>query len=321
MATAMITGISGQDGWYLARLLQDRGDRVIGLTRDPERAASEFAGFSVSPTFRAFDYTAAGAIAEVIAAEQPDYMFNLASFATGQGMFDRPLDMTRLNGTFVLDILEAIRRSPRKDEIAFVQASSSEMFGDVRETPQSEDTALRPKSPYGVAKQFAHAMVGVYRTAFGVRASSAILYNHESVRRPAAFVSKKIARAAARISLGLDAELALGSLDISRDWGYAPEYMDALARMAMAVDGDSYIIATGKLSQIRDLVEIAFGRVGLEWERYVKIDKNWSRPVESFGLRGDASKIADRLGWRAQTPVEDVMVQMVDHELAQAAGV
>jgi GDPmannose 4,6-dehydratase len=318
MATALITGITGQDGWYLAQSLLKRGDRVVGLTREIGAAARAFDGGHPRLTLRAFDYVQPGAIAAVIEDEAPDYIFNLASFATGQGMFDMPMDMVRLNGVFVLDILEALRNSPRSDEIAFVQASSSEMFGAVTEMPQNEATPLRPKSPYGAAKQFAHVMTGIYRNAFGVKASSAILYNHESVRRPAAFVTKKIARGAARIRAGLESELALGSLDIARDWGYAPDYVDAMYRMATAPIAEDFVVATGHLSTIRDVVTIAFERVGLDWEKFVKIDPRFVRPIETIGLCGDPSKIAQRLGWRATVGVETIVAEMVDHELAIA---
>lgn len=320
MQTALITGISGQDGWFLANQLLERGDRVVGLTRDVAAAAAEFAGLPRQPELLAFDYGSEGAIVDLVETIVPDAIYNLAAFATGQGMFDRPQQMARLNGTFVLDILEAIRNSRRRTAIAFVQASSSEMFGDVTEVPQSEATPLRPKSPYGAAKQYAHSLVGIYRRAFGVRASSAILYNHESVRRPPAFVTKKVARGAARISLGLETNLVLGALDISRDWGYAPEYMDALVRMASAPEGDDFVVATGRLSRIRDLVEIAFGRVGLDWERYVKIDSSWVRPIESVGFCGNPAKIEAMLDWKARTSIDKIICEMVDFELQRAAS-
>ncbi len=315
---ALITGISGQDGWYLARQLQAEGHHVVGLSRDAEAAARAFAGWECPPAIHSFDYAVPMAVAPVIEVVQPDWVFNLASFATGQGMFDQPQAMARLNGFFVLDLLEAIRASPRHEAITLVQASSSEMFGDVREMPQDEDTPLRPKSPYGAAKQYAHSMVGIYRRAFGVRACSAILYNHESVRRPPAFVTKKIARAAARISLGMESELVLGALDISRDWGYAPEYMDALVRMARASEPCDYVVATGRLTSIREVVQMAFGQLGLEWEPYVRLDTGWTRPVESLGLCGNPARIETDLGWRATTPVSDIIAEMVTHERAAA---
>ncbi len=315
---ALITGISGQDGWYLARQLKAQGHRVVGLGRDAATAARAFDGWDNPPEIMGFDYAVPGAAADVIEAVRPDWIFNLASFATGQGMFDQPQAMARLNGVFVLDLLEAIRNSPRRDAITLVQASSSEMFGDVREMPQDEETPLRPKSPYGAAKQYAHSMVGIYRRAFGVRAASAILYNHESVRRPPAFVTKKIARAAARISLGLERELVLGALDISRDWGYAPEYMDALVRMARASEPGDYVVATGRLTSIREVVQMAFGQLGLEWEQYVRLDTGWTRPVESLGLCGNPGRIAQDLGWRATTPVSGIIAEMVTHERSAA---
>lgn len=322
MSTALITGISGQDGWYLARQLISEGHRVVGLSRDAAAAAEAFQGWDVLPEILGFDYSVPGAVTDVIETVRPDWVFNLASFATGQGMFDQPRAMARLNGFFVLDLLEAIRNSPRRDGITLVQASSSEMFGDVLEMPQDEDTPLRPKSPYGAAKQYAHSMVGIYRRAFGIRACSAILYNHESIRRPPVFVTKKIARAAARISLGLETELVLGALDISRDWGYAPEYMDALARMARAPEPSDYVVATGRLTSIREVVQMAFSQLGLDWEQYVRLDTGWTRPVESFSLCGNPGRIKRDLGWRAITPVSDIIAEMVSHErrAAEAAA-
>jgi GDPmannose 4,6-dehydratase len=319
MTTALITGVTGQDGWYLAEALLARGISVIGLTRDAASAGAVMAPLACRKlALRAFDYAQPGAIGWVIAEAKPDLVFNMASFATGQGMFDRPSELARLNGMFVLDILEAVRNSGRAGEISVVQASSSEMFGNPACSPQDETTPLRPKSPYGAAKQFAHTMTGIYRDAFGLRASSAILFNHESIRRPAAFISKKIARAAARIKAGLDSELRLGSLDIERDWGYAPEYAHAMIAMAMAGTPADYVVATGRAHTIRDLVAFAFGRAGLDWERHVVLDPQFKRPVESIGLLGDPSKIAERLGWRAQTTPKDFMAEMVDHEWAAA---
>lgn len=317
MSTALITGISGQDGWFLARQLLDEGHAVVGLTRNRERALTEFHDWDVQPRLVEFTYgqqDLGGLFEEV----QPDWVFNLASFATGQGMFDHPHAMVQLNGLFVVDLLEAIRRSARAQQISFVQASSSEMFGEVQQCPQSETTPFRPKSPYGAAKLLGHQMVGIYRRTFSVRASSAILYNHESVRRPAAFVTKKIARAAARIRLGLQQQLELGSLEIDRDWGYAPEYMDALARMARADAADDYVVATGRLAKIRDLVQIAFASVGLDWEQHVNISPDFARPVESIGLCGNPSHIEQRLNWRAKTGLAAIIQEMVEYELLAA---
>lgn len=314
-----MTGIAGQDGFFLWKLLSDRGYRVVGTSRDAPRAAKEFHHFgNRAPEIVTFDYSKPGAFAELLEAEKPELVFNLASFATGQGMFDSPPDMARLNGFFVLEILEAIRSSPRKDAIRFVQASSSEMFGEVQICPQDECTPLWPKSPYGAAKQYAHSMVRIYRQAFGLHASSAILFNHESARRPAGFLTKKVARAAARISLGLENELRLGSLTISRDWGYAPEYMEAMLRMATAIQADDYVVATGVTHTIQDVVELAFKRVALDWTRYVILDKSWARPIESVGLCGNPTKILRRLDWKAKKPFAEIIHELVDFEVESA---
>ena len=320
MAHALITGIAGQDGWYLARQLLAAGDTVVGLSRDATRAGQAFPDAGPHLVIRPFDYAAPGAIAAVIAEEAPDRIFNLAAFATGQGMFDAPLDMVRLNGVFVLEILEALRHSSRRDAIRLVQASSSEMFGAVTETPQDERTPLRPNSPYGAAKQFAHTMVGVYRQTFGVCASSAILFNHESVRRSADFVTMKIARGAARIKAGLGSQLSLGSLDVARDWGYAPDYMEAFRRIADAPDAEDFVVATGRLSTIRDVAKFAFDRVGLDWEKFVIVDQRLVRPIESIGLCGNSDKIAERLGWTATLGLKAIIEEMVDHQIALAAA-
>jgi GDPmannose 4,6-dehydratase len=238
---------------------------------------------------------------------QVDLVFNYAAKATGQGMFDAPQEISRLNGGFVLDILEAIRASPRREAIAFCQASSSEMFGNVTETPQSETTPFRPKSPYGAAKLYAHNLVGIYRSVYGIRCSSAILYNHESVRRSNQFVTKKIAHAAASIKLGRFRSLTLGSLD-------------AMYRMARADAPDDFVVATGRLSTVRDLCEIAFGHVGLDYREFVETQKSDFRVADSVNLHGDPSRIRERLGWEARTSIRDVMTGMVDHELKIIAG-
>ncbi len=321
MVTALITGVTGQDGWYITDALLDDGCRVVGLTRDAARASDALTPLAVRGLeIREFDYSTPGLIGGVIDDVAPDFIFNMASLATGQGMFERPAEMARINGMFVLDILEALCLSPRREAMSLVQASSSEMFGNPFETPQSETTPLRPLSPYGAAKQYAHTLIGIYRRAYGVRASSAILFNHESVRRPPVFVTKKIALGAARIRVGLDHELRLGSLNISRDWGYAPEYARAMIAMAHADRAEDYVVATGRLHSIGELVEIAFARAGLDWRSYVVVDPTFSRPIETLGQRGNPAKIAERLGWRSQTPFTRVIEEMVDHELVAAGA-
>ncbi len=317
---AIVTGVAGQDGYYLTRHLLDQGHSVVGLTRDVAAARAEFAGVLGRLEFVSFDYGAVGEFGRLLANMEVDFVFNFAAKATGLGMFDSPQETSRLNGGVVLDILEAIRSSDRRSSIAFCQASSSEMFGNVTDTPQTEQTPFRPKSPYGAAKLYAHHLLGIYRSVYGIRCSSAILYNHESVRRSNQFVTKKIAHAAASIKLGKSRSLTLGSLDGVRDWGYAPEYAQAMFRMASAEIADDYIVATGRLSTVRDLCEIAFGRVGLDYRGFVETQKSDFRVADSVNLHGDPSKIRRQLGWEARTPIRDVMTGMVDHELRIIGG-
>lgn len=318
---AIVTGVTGQDGYYMAQLLLREGIDVIGLARDPERSRQQFslpqfAGLVIER----FDYNVFGAFERVFQKHQPEFVFNLAAKATGQGMFDAPAELTRLNGTFVLDILEAIRNSPRPERIAFCQASSSEMFGNVQVSPQDEATPFRPKSPYGAAKLYAHNMVGIYRAAYGIRCCSAILYNHESIRRSTQFVTSKIANGAARISLGLQDHLQLGALDTSRDWGHAPEYARAMYLMASSAQPADYVVATGKLNTIRRVCEIAFNRVGLNYHEYVRIDTSGARYNPSIDLLGNPSRIAHDLGWRAERDLEKIITEMVDHQLAMLSA-
>ena len=318
---AIVTGITGQDGYYMAQLLLREGIGVIGLARDPKSSREQFplpqfAGLE----FEKFDYNHPGLFEKVFRKYQPNFVFNFAAKATGQGMFDAPSEMIRLNGTFVLDILEVIRNSPDPERTSFCQASSSEMFGNAQLSPQDESVPFWPKSPYGAAKLFAHNMVGIYRDVYGLRCCSAILYNHESIRRSAQFVTRKIANGAARISLGLQGHLQLGALDTSRDWGYAPEYVRAMYLMAAREQPADYVVATGKLNTIRRLCEIAFGHVGLKYNDYVRIDAKNARVNPSIGLHGDPSRILRDLGWRAEFSIEKIISEMVDYELSILSG-
>jgi len=318
---AIVAGVSGQDGYFMSKLLVANGYQVLGLSADLGRATAAHAWAPADVLqLVEFDYYRAGAIDEFVHGFKPDLIFNFAAKATGQGMFDAPAEMSRLNGVFPLDILEAIRTSGRADAIGFCQASSSEMFGHVTQSVQSEDTPFRPKSPYGAAKVYAHNLIGVYRTAFGVRACSAILYNHESVRRSTNFVTKKIAHGAAAIKAGKAGELELGPLDARRDWGYAPEYVSAMYLMATSDEPADYVVATGVLNSLQRVLEIAFDHVGLDYRNFVKINEAYRRPVESFDLCGDPSKIKRELGWEATTPIEKIITEMVDHELDLMRG-
>lgn len=306
----------------MVRRLQSNGLDVLGLTSNITSARAQFgANLGAVPDLLEFDYGRAGEIHRIVAEYRPRLIFNFASKATGQGMFDTPYDIGRLNGGFVVDLLEALRQSPRCKEIVLCQASSSEMYGDVTEVPQSERTPFRPKSPYGAAKLYAHHMLGIYRSIYGVRACSAILYNHESVRRSVQFVTKKIAHAVALIKLGTSDSLNLGSLDARRDWGYAPEYVDAMFRMAAADRAADYVVATGRLSSVRDLCEIAFRHVGLNYRDFVRSQGGETRVTESFNLLGNPAKIHAELGWIAQKSVQEIMIELVEHEINQLRSV
>lgn len=315
---AVVTGVAGQDGYYMARLLAEKGVSVLGLSSNLDHARREFARERLSDlTLAAFDYARPGNFADVLHAFQPDLIFNFAAKATGQGMFDAPYEMNRVNGAFVIDILEAMRGSDRRERITFCQASSSEMFGNVAETPQTESTPFRPKSPYGAAKLYAHNMINIYRSTYSLRCCSAILYNHESVRRSTQFVTKKIANGAAMIKLGQADHLTLGSLDISRDWGYAPEYVQAMYLMATADAVDDYVVATGRLSTVREICGVAFGHLGLDYNQYIRLSVDSRRAVESVHLHGDPGKIKRELGWSAERTIEDTMIELVDHEMSR----
>jgi len=314
---AFVTGVTGQDGHHMARQLLSMGVEVVGLTRDVTRAKTEFTdGAFQGLKLEFLDYAEAGAFGRLFRRYRPEQVFNFAAKATGVGMFDAPAEMTRLNGTFVLDILEAIRHDAQPERTSFCQASSSEMFGDVSVSPQDEGTTFRPRSPYGAAKLFAHNMLGVYRSAFGIRASSAILYNHESWRRSTQFVTRKIANGAARISMGLDSVLKLGPLDITRDWGYAPEYVYAMRLMALAEQPSDYVVATGRLHTIRHLCSIAFGHLGLDYTAHVQANAADNRINHSVNLHGNPSKIRNDLGWSAHQSINDIMIEMVEHDLS-----
>ncbi len=300
----------------MVELLLSKGFEVLGLTSNLHQAQVHYTSNRTEKFCLAgFDYAQAGEFSKIVEEYQPNVIFNYAAKATGQGMFDAPYEINRLNGGFVVDIVEALRQSRRREEIVFCQASSSEMFGTVTETPQSEGTSFRPKSPYGAAKLYAHNMVNIYRSIYGVRCCSAILYNHESIRRSTQFVTKKIANAAARIKLGQADSITLGSLDAKRDWGYAPEYVEAMFRMVCAETVDDYVIATGHLSSVRDLCAAVFGHLDLDYRDFIKTQTNDFRIVESFNLLGDPTKIKEKLGWSAKKTIQEIMVELVEHEI------
>jgi GDPmannose 4,6-dehydratase len=311
---ALVTGISGQDGHYITKQLINNGYEVIGLTSSEQKIAcleQEFKGLPVR--IKLFDFYKRDLISDLLVETRPDRIYNFAAKATGQGMFDSVGEMSRLNGEFVLDILQGIKNV--NPEIRFCQASSAEMFGKVTESPQNENTLFKPLSPYGAAKLYAHNLVSIYRNAYNLHCSSAILFNHESPRRSVNFVTRKIASAAASIKLGYSDSLSLGALDAQRDWGYAQEYVDAMYRMTDADHADDYVVSTGILTSVRTLCQICFDHVGLNYRDFVRVDEALKRPVATTNVIGDSGLIKKKLGWEAKVHIEQIATEMVDIDL------
>jgi GDPmannose 4,6-dehydratase len=321
---AFITGITGQDGSYLAELLLNKGYQVHGLVRrtstvtrtridhlyvDPHDPAARF-------FLHYGDVTDALRIRDLLDKIQPDEVYNLAAQSHVRVSFDEPVFTVEVDAIGAMNILEAVRRL--KKAARFYQASSSEMFGKVAEVPQSERTPLHPRSPYGCAKVFAHYQTQNYREAYGMFACSGILFNHESPRRGESFVTRKITRAAARIRLGLQDKLFLGNLDAKRDWGFAPDYVEAMWRMLQHHEADDYVIATGETHSVGDFLELAFGRLELDWKKHVELDPHFERPSEVDLLLGNPSKARSVLEWKPGTVFGDLVRIMVDADLELA---
>lgn len=311
MKRAILTGITGQDGWYASDLLARKGYEVFGLTH----RATEKDHREVHPAAMVFPWTMndQAELEELIRNIQPCEIYNFAAFSSGSGMFDDPVAMGNTNGLAVTRILEAIRAVD--PSIRFCQASSSEMFGEPLTSPQNERTPFNPRSPYGAAKVYAHGMINIYRERYGLMAGSAILYNHESPRRSPAFVTRKITAAAAGIKLGLSETIALGNLDARRDWGFAGDFVDAMWRMLQAPAPDDYVIATGTTHSVRELCEYAFGHVGLDYRDHVLEDSTAFRKDETLQLVGDATKAASELGWTPTIQFPELVRMMVDTDL------
>ena len=321
---ALITGITGQDGSYLAELLLAKGYEVHGLIR----RASTFNTGRLDPIYadphavknrlllHYGDLSDASGLSRLLGKIQPDELYNLAAQSHVRVSFDAPEYTTDVGATGTVRLLEAIREtglSPR-----FYQASSSEMFGKVREIPQTETTPFHPRSPYGCAKVYSFWITVNYRESYGLHASNGILFNHESPRRGETFVTRKITRAVAHIQAGLEDKLYLGNLDAKRDWGYAKEYVEAMWLMLQAERPQDYVVATGESHSVRELVEAAFDRVGLAWKDYVEVDPRYFRPSEVDHLRGDATKAREELGWKPQVDFAHLVRMMVDHDLELA---
>jgi GDPmannose 4,6-dehydratase len=311
--TVLVTGIHGQDGVYLTRLLAGAGRRIVGLTRPGHTFEQKESAHLPDAELVDWDMGSQDQLEEILAAKRPTEFYNLAAFSSGAGMFDEPVAIGDINGLAVARILEAIRKTDPR--IRFCQASSSEMFGEPVESPQDEETPFNPRSPYGAAKLYAHAMINVYRRRFGLFACSAILFNHESPVRRLDFVTRKITHAAASIKLGLANELSLGNLDAKRDWGFAGDFVRAMWLMLQAPRPGDYVIATGKTHSVRELCDHAFAHVGLDYRDYVRDDPEAFRPAETQQLVGNASKAARELDWTPKTGFRDLVRMMVDADL------
>src|SRR3954447_21556710 len=319
MPTALITGITGQDGSYLAELLLEKGYDVHGMVR---RASTEkfdrIEHLRERVTLHQADLLDERSLIAALRAAQPDEVYNLAAMSFVAVSWIQPTLTAEFTGVGVTRMLEALRDAC--PEARFYQASLSEMFGKLGKTPQNEATPFYPRSPYGVAKAYGHHITVNYRESYDLFASSGILFNHESERRGLEFVSRKVTWHAAAIKHGLRDKLALGNLDAKRDWGYAKDYVEAMWLMLQEDAPDDFVIATGETHTVRRLVEVAFDEVGLDWERYVRIDDAFKRPAEVDLLVGDASKAARELGWRPKTSFEELIRLMVRSDLRLLCG-
>ena len=324
---ALITGITGQDGSYLAELLLEKGYEVHGVVRRSSTMNRsridhlEHAHPSHLDAARFVlhygDMTDSGGLNRLVMTVEPDEIYNLAAQSQVHISFDQPEYTGNTDGLGTTRLLEAIRATGRPTR--FYQASTSEMFG-LTPPPQNEQTPFHPRSPYGVAKVYAHWMTVNFREAYGMFACSGILFNHESPRRGENFVTRKVTRGVAAILAGRTLRLRLGNLDSKRDWGHARDYVEAMWLMLQQDAPDDYVIATGRQWSIRQLVELAFGLVGLDWQKYVEVDQAYFRPAEVPDLRGDPSKAQAKLGWRPKIAFEELIREMLEHDLA-AAGV
>jgi GDPmannose 4,6-dehydratase len=318
---ALITGITGQDGSYLAELLLTKGYEVHGIIR----RASTFNTGRLDAIYddphsgrsRLFlhygDLSDASALARLIGKIHPDEIYNLAAQSHVRVSFDSPEYTTDISATGTVRLLEAIRETGIKPR--FYQASSSEMFGKVREVPQTEETPFYPRSPYGCAKVYSFWITVNYRESYGLHASNGILFNHESPRRGETFVTRKITRAVAHIRAGLQSKLYLGNLDAKRDWGYAKEYVEAMWLMLQQDEPDDYVIATNETHSIREFLDVAFGCVGLDWKKHIEIDPRYYRPAEVDLLIGDYNKAKRKLKWEPKTRFVDLVKLMVDADV------
>jgi GDPmannose 4,6-dehydratase len=318
---ALITGITGQDGSYLAELLLEKGYEVHGIIRRSSSFNTDRIDHIYSdphfPSNQLFlhygDLSDGSALARLIGKIEPDEVYNLGAQSHVRVSFDAPEYTADIDATGTLRLLESIREVGIKPR--FYQASSSEMYGLVQEVPQKETTPFYPRSPYGCAKVFSYWITVNYRESYGMHASNGILFNHESPRRGETFVTRKITRAVARIKAGLQQKLFLGNLDAKRDWGYAKEYVEAMWLMLQQPEGDDYVVATGETHSVREFLEVAFAHVDLNWQDYVEIDPRYFRPAEVELLIGDASKAREKLKWEPKTTFVELTKLMVDADV------
>jgi GDPmannose 4,6-dehydratase len=319
---ALITGITGQDGSYLAEFLLGKGYEVYGIIR----RSSSFNTGRIDPIYEDphvphrrlelvyGDLNDASSLNHIIRRIQPDEIYNLGAQSHVRVSFDIPEYTGEITGLGAIRLLEAIRESGLKPK--FYQASSSEMFGNTQDVPQRETTPFYPRSPYGAAKVYAYWVTVNYREAYGLFACNGILFNHESPRRGETFVTRKITKAAARIKLGVQQDLFLGNLDAKRDWGFAGDYVEAMWMMLQAEVPSDYVIATGETHTVKEMLELAFDRLKLDWKKHVKIDPKYYRPTEVDLLIGDASKAKKELGWQPKVKFQELIAMMVDADLA-----
>jgi GDPmannose 4,6-dehydratase len=323
--TAIITGITGQDGSYLAELLLEKGYKVHGIVR----RSSSFSTGRIDHLYRDIhekpslilhygDLTDGQALTNLVLELEPDEIYNLGAQSHVRVSFDQPVYTLMTDGVGALNVLEAARILHRRKPVRVYQASSSEMYGMVLETPQSELTPFNPQSPYACAKVYAFFQTVNYRRSYGLFACNGILFNHESPRRGETFVTRKITRAATRIKVGLQNKLYLGNLDAKRDWGFAKDYVEAMWMMLQHSEPDDFVIATGETYSIREFLDMVFGELELDWQEFVEIDPRYFRPAEVDLLLGDPSKAKKKLGWSPRTDVRKLAHLMVEHDLELA---
>ena len=313
---ALITGIAGQDGFYLAQLLRPKGYEVYGLDRPGKRPGPDLCTRSYELDL------ARDRVDELLDEIRPDEVYNLAGLSQVAASFDDPVEFAMANGVAAVRLLEAVRRHRDRvgRELRFYQASTSEMFGSTGQTPHNETTPFHPRSPYACSKVLAHLQTVNFREAFGLFACCGILFNHESPRRPEHFVTRKTTSAAARIKLGSQERLVLGNIEVRRDWGFAGDYVEAMWLMLQQKQPDDFVIATGETHSVREFGEEVFRHLGLDWAACVTTDQAFLRPTDLPCVRGDASKARRVLGWRPKVTFRELARMMADHDLLLARG-